>query len=58
MFMKEDGSKNRDDAGAQEDKDVKERERYVAQRDDDAEIVNKVEAGAEELAARPLRPEQ
>jgi hypothetical protein len=42
VLVKEDGGENGDDRGRQEDKDIEERERNVAQGDDDAEVVGEV----------------
>ena len=56
-FLQEEGCQKDGDDRGKEDQDVEEREREVAKGDDDAEIVGEVEAGAEDLLPRRVRPE-
>ena len=58
VFAEEEGREQGDDPGGQEHEDVEERERNVAQGDDDADIVGEVEAGARELTTGPAWPER
>ncbi len=58
ILMQENGRKNGDDSRGHEDEDVEERERHMAQGNHNAEIVDEIEAGADELATWPLRPER
>jgi hypothetical protein len=57
VLVEEDGREDGDDRGGQEDEDVEEGERNVAECDNDAEVVGEVEAGTGELAAGLRWPE-
>jgi len=57
VLVEEDGREDGDDHGRQEDEDVEERERNMAQGNHDADVVGEVETGAYELAARVDGPE-
>ena len=50
--MEEDRREYGNDRGGREDEDVEERERNMAQRHDDAEVVGEIEARSRELTAR------
>lgn len=57
ILVEEDRRENGDDAGRHEDEDVEERQRHMAQCNDDAEVVGEIERGADKLTARMGGPE-
>jgi hypothetical protein len=53
--VQKNGGEQRDHNGGHEDEDVEEGKGEVSERDDDADVVCHVEAGAGNLAAEPVR---